>query len=148
MVSAADHVEWMVVGSEAEALLLEHNLIQQFQPRFNVRLKDDKSYPWLALTVGDEWPKPAVVRGRKRSGVRYFGPYPNVGAIRGTLDLLLRSFPVRTCSDAKFRNHERLERPCLLFHIERCAGPSPGRGRRRPTPARAHASRRTSRNGT
>ncbi len=126
MVAAADHVEWMVVGTEAEALLLEHNLIQQFQPRFNVRLKDDKSYPWLALTVGDEWPKPAVVRGRKRSGVRYFGPYPNVGAIRGTLDLLLRSFPVRTCSDAKFRNHERLGRPCLLFHIERCSGPCVG----------------------
>jgi len=126
MVQAADHVEWMVVGTEAEALLLEHNLIQQFQPRFNVRLKDDKSYPWLALTVGDEWPKPAVVRGRKRPGVRYFGPYPNVGAIRGTLDLLLRSFPVRTCSDAKFRNHERLGRPCLLFHIERCAGPCVG----------------------
>ena len=126
MVEAADHVEWMVVGSEAEALLLEHNLIQQYQPRFNVRLKDDKSYPWLALTVGDEWPKPAVVRGRKRIGVRYFGPYPNVGAIRGTLDLLLRSFPVRTCSDAKFRNHERLGRPCLLFHIERCSGPCVG----------------------
>jgi excinuclease ABC subunit C len=126
MVEAADHVEWMVVGTEAEALLLEHNLIQQFQPRFNVRLKDDKSYPWLALTVGDEWPKPAVVRGRKRAGVRYFGPYPNVGAIRGTLDLLLRSFPVRTCSDAKFRNHERLGRPCLLFHIERCSGPCVG----------------------
>jgi len=126
MVAAADHVEWMVVGTEAEALLLEHNLIKQFQPRFNVRLKDDKSYPWLALTVGDEWPKPAVVRGRKRKGVRYFGPYPNVGAIRGTLDLLLRSFPVRTCSDAKFRNHERLGRPCLLFHIERCSGPCVG----------------------
>ena len=126
MVTAADHVEWMVVGTEAEALLLEHNLIQQFQPRFNVRLKDDKSYPWLALTVGDEWPKPAVVRGRKRKGVRYFGPYPNVGAIRGTLDLLLRSFPVRTCSDAKFRTHERLGRPCLLFHIERCSGPCVG----------------------
>jgi len=126
MVAAADHVEWMVVGTEAEALLLEHNLIKRFQPRFNVRLKDDKSYPWLALTVGDEWPKPAVVRGRKRKGVRYFGPYPNVGAIRGTLDLLLRSFPVRTCSDAKFRNHERLGRPCLLFHIERCSGPCVG----------------------
>jgi excinuclease ABC subunit C len=126
MVEAADHVEWMVVGTEAEALLLEHNLIKQFQPRFNVRLKDDKSYPWLALTVGDEWPRPAVVRGRKRAGVRYFGPYPNVGAIRGTLDLLLRSFPVRTCSDSKFRNHERLGRPCLLFHIERCSGPCVG----------------------
>jgi excinuclease ABC subunit C len=126
MVEAADHVEWMVVGSEVEALLLEHNLIKQFQPRFNVRLKDDKSYPWLAITVNDEWPKPAVVRGRKRTGVRYFGPYPNVGAIRGTLDLLLRSFPVRTCSDAKFRNHQRLGRPCLLFHIERCSGPCVG----------------------
>ena len=127
MVSQADHVEWMVVGSESEALLLEHNLIKQFQPRFNVRLKDDKSYPWLALTVSDEWPRPAVVRGRKRSGVRYFGPYPNVGAIRETLDLLLRSFPVRTCSDTKFRRHQRLGRPCLLYHIERCAGPCVGK---------------------
>ena len=126
MVEQADHVEWMVVGSETEALLLEHNLIKQFQPRYNVRLKDDKSYPWLAVTVNDEWPRPAVVRGRKRSGVRYFGPYSNVGAIRETLDLLLRSFPVRTCSDTKFRRHERLGRPCLLFHIERCSGPCVG----------------------
>ncbi len=126
MVQAADHVEWMVVDSESEALLLEHTLIKQFQPRFNVRLKDDKSYPWLALTVNDDWPRPAVVRGRKRSGVRYFGPYPNVGAIRETLDLLLRSFPVRTCSDTKFRRHQRLGRPCLLFHIERCSGPCVG----------------------
>ncbi len=126
MVDEADHVEWMVVDSEAEALLLEHNLIKRFQPRFNVRLKDDKSYPWLAVTVNDEWPRPAVVRGRKRTGVRYFGPYANVGAIRGTLDLLLHSFPVRTCSDTKFRRHERLGRPCLLFHIERCSGPCVG----------------------
>jgi excinuclease ABC subunit C len=126
MVVQADHVEWMVVDTEAEALLLEHNLIKQFQPRYNVRLKDDKSYPWLALTMEDTWPRPAVVRGRKRSGVRYFGPYPNVGAIRDTLDLLLRSFPVRTCSDAKFRRHERLGRPCLMYHIERCAGPCVG----------------------
>ena len=122
----ADHVEWMVVGTEAEALLLEHNLIKEYQPRYNVRLKDDKSYPWLAVTVEDDWPRPAVVRGRKRSGVRYFGPYPNVGAIRETLDLLLRSFPVRTCSDAKFRRHERLGRPCLMYHIERCSGPCVG----------------------
>ncbi len=126
MVSQADHVEWMVVDTEAEALLLEHNLIKQFQPRYNVRLKDDKSYPWLALTVGDEWPRPAVVRGRKRTGVRYFGPYPNTGAIRETLDLLLRSFPVRTCSDTKFRRHQRLGKPCLLYHIERCSGPCVG----------------------
>ncbi len=126
MVRQADHVEWMVVDSESEALLLEHNLIKEFQPRYNVRLKDDKSYPWLAITVGDDWPRPAVVRGRKRSGVLYFGPYPNVGAIRDTLDLLLRSFPVRTCSDTKFRRHQRLGRPCLLFHIERCSGPCVG----------------------
>src|SRR5665213_1899606 len=126
MVGQADHVEWMVVDTEAEALLLEHSLIKEFQPRFNVRLKDDKSYPWLAVTVQDEWPRPAVVRGRKRAGVRYFGPYPNAGAIRETLDLLLRSFPVRTCSDTKFRRHQRLGRPCLLFHIERCSGPCVG----------------------
>ncbi len=126
MVAEADHVEWMVVDTEAEALLLEHNLIKREQPRYNVRLKDDKSYPWLAITVSDEWPRPAVVRGRKRSGVRYFGPYANVGAIRETLDLLLRSFPVRTCSDAKFRRHQRLGRPCLLYHIERCSGPCVG----------------------
>ena len=126
MVEQADHVEWVVVDRESEALLLEHNLIQQHQPRYNVRLKDDKSYPWLAVTMSDEWPRPAVVRGRKRKGVRYFGPYPNVGAIRHTLDLLLRSFPVRTCSDNKFRRHVRLGRPCLLYHIERCAGPCVG----------------------
>ncbi len=94
----ADHVEWIEVGNEVEALLLEYNLIKQHQPRFNVRLKDDKSYPWLAVTVDDEWPRPAVVRGRKRSGVRYFGPYAHAEAIRETLDLLLRTFPVRTCS--------------------------------------------------
>ena len=99
---------------------------RQYQPRYNVRLKDDKSYPWLAITVSDEWPRPAVVRGRKRRGVRYFGPYANVGAIRDTLDLLLRSFPVRTCSDTKFRRHQRLGRPCLLYHIERCSGPCVG----------------------
>jgi excinuclease ABC subunit C len=126
MIEHADHVEWMVVDTEAEALLLEHNLIQEFQPRYNVRLKDDKSYPWLAVTTNDEWPRPAVVRGRKRKGVQYFGPYPNVGAIRETLDLLLRSYPVRTCSDAKLGRHQRLGRPCLLYHIERCSGPCIG----------------------
>jgi len=126
MVGQADHVEWMVVDTESEALLLEHNLIKRLQPRYNVRLKDDKSYPWLAVTVEDEWPRPAVVRGRKRKGVRYFGPYPNVGAIRETLDLLLRTYPVRTCSENKFHRHQRLGRPCLLFHIERCSGPCVG----------------------
>jgi excinuclease ABC subunit C len=126
MVAQADHVEWVVVDSEVDALILEHSLIQAHLPRYNVRLKDDKSYPWLAVTVGEEWPRPAVVRGRKRKGVRYFGPYGNAGAIRSTLDLLVRSFPVRTCSDAKFARHQRLGRPCLLFDIDRCSGPCVG----------------------
>src|SRR5277367_3695386 len=123
MVAQADHVEWVVVDSEVDALILEHSLIQAHLPRYNVRLKDDKSYPWLAVTLNEEWPRPAVVRGRKRKGVRYFGPYGNAGAIRSTLDLLVRSFPVRTCSDNKFVRHERLGRPCLLYDIERCSGP-------------------------
>src|SRR5271165_902876 len=126
MVAQADHVEWVVVRTEVEALMLEYSLIQAHQPRFNVRLKDDKSYPWLAVTVDEEWPRPAVVRGKKRKGVRYFGPYGHVGAIRETLDLLVRSFPVRTCSDAKFKRHARLGRPCLLYDIERCSGPCVG----------------------
>ena len=112
--------------SEVDALILEHSLIQAHLPRFNVRLKDDKSYPWLAVTLNEEWPRPAVVRGRKRKGVRYFGPYGHAGAIRSTLDLLVRSFPVRTCSDTKFTRHERLGRPCLLYDIERCSGPCVG----------------------
>jgi excinuclease ABC subunit C len=123
MVTQADHVEWIVVESEVDALILEHSLIQAHLPRYNVRLKDDKSYPWLAVTLNEDWPRPAVVRGRKRKGVRYFGPYGHAGAIRSTLDLLIRSFPVRTCSDTKFTRHERLGRPCLLYDIERCSGP-------------------------
>jgi excinuclease ABC subunit C len=126
MVAQADRVEWVVVATEVEALMLEHSLIQAHRPRFNVRLKDDKSYPWLAVTVSEQWPRPIVYRGRKRKGVRYFGPYGHVGALRETLDLLLRSFPVRTCSDTKFRRHERLGRPCLLYDIERCSGPCVG----------------------
>lgn len=126
MVAQADHVEWLVVANEVEALMLEHSLIQTHQPRFNVRLKDDKSYPWLAVTVSDEWPRPMVYRGKKRKGVRYFGPYGHVGALRDTLDLVLRSFPVRTCSDTKYRRHERIGRPCLLYDIERCSGPCVG----------------------
>jgi excinuclease ABC subunit C len=123
MVAQADHVEWVVVESEVDALILEHSLIQAHLPRYNVRLKDDKSYPWLAVTLDDEWPRPVVIRGRKRKGVRYFGPYGHAGAIRSTLDLLVRSFPVRTCSDTKFVRHQRLGRPCLLYDIERCSGP-------------------------
>ena len=123
MVANADRVEWIQVANEVEAILLEYALIKEHRPRFNIRLVDDKSYPYLAVTVSDEWPRAAVVRGRKRPGIRYFGPYAHVGAIRDTLDLLVRSFPIRSCSDAKFDRHQKLGRPCLLYHIERCSGP-------------------------
>jgi len=126
MVAAAESVEWIQVRNEVEALMLEYSLIKQHRPRFNIRLRDDKSYPFLAVTVGDEWPRPMVMRGRKRKGVRYFGPYAHAYAIRETLDLLLRTFPLRTCSDNKFGRHQRLGRPCLLFHIEKCTGPCVG----------------------
>ena len=126
MVETAETVEWTIVRNEVEALMLEYSLIKEHRPRFNVRLRDDKSYPFLAVTVSDEWPRAMVVRGRKRKGVRYFGPYAHAYAIRDTLDLLLRSFPIRTCSPAKYHQHERLGRPCLLYHIEKCAGPCVG----------------------
>jgi excinuclease ABC subunit C len=126
MVAAADSVEWTLVRNEVEAIMLEYSLIKQHRPRFNIRLRDDKSYPFLAITLDDEWPRAMVVRGRKRKGVRYFGPYAHAYAIRDTLDLLLRTFPIRTCSPAKFRQHERLGRPCLLYHIEKCSGPCVG----------------------
>ena len=126
MVETAESVEWTIVRNEVEALMLEYSLIKQHDPRFNVRLRDDKSYPFLAVTVDEQWPRALVMRGRKRKGTRYFGPYAHAYAIRDTLDLLLRSFPIRTCSQAKFNQHERLGRPCLLFHIEKCAGPCVG----------------------
>jgi excinuclease ABC subunit C len=126
MVATADSVEWIQVDNEVEALLLEYSLIKQHRPRFNVRLVDDKSYPFLAVTVGDEWPRAQVLRGRRRKGTRYFGPYAHAYAIRETLDELLRTFPIRTCSDAKLRRHQQLGRPCLLFHIEKCSGPCVG----------------------
>jgi excinuclease ABC subunit C len=126
MVATAASVEWIQVRNEVEALMLEYSLIKQHRPRFNVRLRDDKSYPFLAVTVDEEWPRAMVVRGRKRKGVRYFGPYAHAYAIRDTLDLLLRTFPIRTCSPAKFHQHHRLGRPCLLFHIEKCSGPCVG----------------------
>jgi len=126
MVAAAATVEWIQVTNEVEALMLEYSLIKQHRPRFNVRLVDDKSYPYLAVTLSDEWPRPMVIRGRRRKGTRYFGPYAHAYAIRETLDELLRTFPLRTCSDTKFRRHERQGRPCLLFHIEKCCGPCVG----------------------
>src|SRR4051812_20427382 len=126
MVNAAETVEWIQVRNDVEALMLEYSLIKQHRPRFNVRLRDDKSYPFLAVTVDDEWPRPMVMRGQRRKGVRYFGPYGHAYAIRETLDLLVRIFPVRTCSDNKFANHQRQGRPCLLYHIEKCSGPCVG----------------------
>ncbi|HYA67263.1 MAG TPA: excinuclease ABC subunit UvrC [Acidimicrobiales bacterium] len=126
LVAAADRVEWITVASEVEAIFLEYNLIKEHRPRFNVRLVDDKSYPWLAVTLPDEWPRATVVRGKRKAGVRYFGPYAHVGAIRDTLDLLVRTFPVRTCSDSKLEHHTKIAKPCLLFHIDRCSAPCVG----------------------
>ncbi len=126
MVMTAESVEWIEVDTEVEALMLEYSLIQQHQPRFNVRLRDDKSYPFLAVTLVDDWPRAMVIRGKRKKGNRYFGPYGHAYAIRETLDLMLRTFTIRTCSDNKLQRHERAGRPCLLFHIEKCAGPCVG----------------------
>jgi excinuclease ABC subunit C len=126
MVATAETVEWIEVNNEVEALMLEYSLIKQHRPRFNIRLRDDKSYPFLAVTLDEHWPRALVMRGRKRKGTRYFGPYAHAYAIRDTLDLLLRSFPIRTCSPGKFNEHQRLGRPCLLYHIEKCSGPCVG----------------------
>ncbi|MFZ4717865.1 MAG: excinuclease ABC subunit UvrC [Ilumatobacteraceae bacterium] len=126
MVATAATVEWIEVRNEVEALMLEYSLIKQHRPRFNVRLRDDKSYPFLAVTLDEQFPRAMVMRGRKRKGTRYFGPYAHAYAIRDTLDLLLRSFPIRTCSPGKFNEHQRLGRPCLLYHIEKCSGPCVG----------------------
>jgi excinuclease ABC subunit C len=123
MVEASSELEWIVTDSELAALMLEFSLVQEYQPQFNVRLKDDKSFPYLAITVDEAWPRAQVMRGRKRRGVDYFGPYAKAYAIRQTLDGLLRTFPVRTCTNAKFKRHVASGRPCLLFHIEKCSGP-------------------------
>ncbi|MDQ3782516.1 MAG: excinuclease ABC subunit UvrC, partial [Actinomycetota bacterium] len=123
MVDSAESVDWIVTESEVAALMLEHTLVKEHRSRFNVRLRDDKSFPYLAITRDQEWPRASVMRGRRSRGVEYFGPFAHAYAIRQTLDLLLRTFPIRTCSDSKFRTHQGLGRPCLLFHIERCSGP-------------------------
>ena len=126
MVAAAETVEWIEVNNEIEAFFLEYNLIKQHRPRFNIRLRDDKSYPFLAVTLSEEWPRAMVRRGTKDKGTRYFGPYAHAWAIRDTLDQLLRTFPIRTCTENKFNRHNRLGRPCLLFDIEKCSGPCVG----------------------
>ncbi len=123
MVDSAASVEWIVASGEVDALMLEYNLIQRHRPRFNVRYRDDKSYPYLAITMGETWPRAQVLRGAKRKGVRYFGPYGHAWAIRDTLDALTRVFPVRTCSNAFFQQRARAKRPCLYYDIGRCAGP-------------------------
>ena len=126
MVDAADTVDWIVTPTEVAAIMVEYSLIHEHQPRYNIRLRDDKSFPYLAITRSQEWPRAMVMRGKRRKGVQYFGPFAHAYAIRQTLDLLLRTFPVRTCTDAKFGRHEASGRPCLLFHIERCSGPCVG----------------------
>jgi excinuclease ABC subunit C len=126
MVSAAEELEWIVTDSELAALMLEYSLIQELQPTYNVRLKDDKSFPYLAITRNEEWPRAMVMRGKRRKGVEYFGPYAKAYSIRQTLDGLLRTYPIRTCTNTKFSRHEATGRPCLLFHIEKCAAPCVG----------------------
>ena len=127
MVTTASKVEWTVVGTEVEALQLEYNWIKEFDPRFNVRYRDDKSYPVLAVTLNEEYPRLMVYRGPRRKGVRYFGPYSHAWAIRETLDLLTRVFPARTCSAGVFKRHSQIERPCLLGYIDKCSAPCIGR---------------------
>lgn len=127
MVTTAGSVEWTVVSTEVEALQLEYNWIKEFDPRFNVRYRDDKTYPVLAVTLNEEFPRLFVYRGPRRKGVRYFGPYSHAWAIRETLDLLLRVFPARTCSAGVFKRHNQIGRPCLLGYIDKCSAPCVGR---------------------
>jgi len=126
MVTTAASVEWTVVGTEVEALQLEYNWIKEFDPRFNVRYRDDKSYPVLAVTLNETYPRLFVYRGPRKKGVRYFGPYAHAWAIRETLDLLLRVFPARTCSTGVFNRHRQIGRPCLLGYIDKCSAPCTG----------------------
>ena len=127
MVTSAASVEWTVVRTEVEALQLEYSWIKEFDPRFNVRYRDDKSYPSLAVTLYEEFPRLQVMRGAKKKGVRYFGPYAHAWAIRETLDLLLRVFPARTCSAGVFKRAGQIGRPCLLGYIGKCSAPCVGR---------------------
>ena len=128
MVTSAASVEWTVVNTEVEALQLEYSWIKEFDPRFNVKYRDDKSYPWLAVTLNEEFPRVMVGRGaKKRKGVRYFGPYSHAWAIRETVDLLLRVFPMRSCSNGVFKRSAQIGRPCLLGYIGKCSAPCVGR---------------------
>lgn len=126
MVTTAAGVEWTVVNTEVEALQLEYSWIKEFDPRFNVKYRDDKSYPWLAVTYGEEFPRVMVGRGAKRRGTRYFGPYSHAWAIRETVDILLRVFPMRSCSNGVFKRSQQIGRPCLLGYIDKCVAPCVG----------------------
>ncbi|HSN37312.1 MAG TPA: excinuclease ABC subunit UvrC, partial [Arthrobacter sp.] len=126
MVHAASSVEWTVVGSELESLQLEYTWIKEFKPRFNVMFRDDKSYPYLAVSMAEKYPRVQVLRGERRKGTRYFGPY-TAGAIRDTMDTLLRVFPVRSCSPGVLKRAQASGRPCLLGYIDKCAAPCVGR---------------------
>ncbi|WP_182523510.1 excinuclease ABC subunit UvrC [Nocardioides dongkuii] len=126
MVTTAASVEWTVVNTEVEALQLEYSWIKEFDPRFNVKYRDDKSYPWLAVTVGEEFPRVMVGRGAKKRGTRYFGPYSHAWAIRETVDILLRVFPMRSCSNGVFKRSAQIGRPCLLGYIDKCSAPCVG----------------------
>ena len=134
MVTTAASVEWTVVNTEVEALQLEYSWIKEFDPRFNVKYRDDKSYPWLAVTVGEEFPRVMVGRGAKRKGTRYFGPYSHAWAIRETVDILLRVFPMRSCSNGVFKRSAQIGRPCLLGYIDKCSAPCVGNVERRGAP--------------
>ena len=127
MVTTAASVQWTVVGTEVEALALEYSWIKEFDPRFNIKYRDDKSYPYLAVTLAEQFPRVQVMRGAKRPGTRYFGPYAHAWAIRETVDLLLRVFPVRTCSAGVFKRANQQGRPCLLGYIDKCSAPCVGR---------------------
>ncbi|MEU9374685.1 excinuclease ABC subunit UvrC [Streptomyces sp. NPDC048255] len=127
MVTTAASVEWTVVSTEVEALQLEYSWIKEYDPRFNVKYRDDKSYPSLAVTMNEEYPRVQVMRGPKKKGVRYFGPYGHAWAIRETVDLMLRVFPVRTCSAGVFKRSAQIGRPCLLGYIGKCSAPCIGR---------------------
>ncbi len=127
MVTTAASVEWTVVATEVEALQLEYSWIKEYDPRFNVKYRDDKSYPWLAVTLNEEFPRVMVGRGAKKKGVKYFGPYSHAWAIRDTVDLLLRVFPMRSCSNGVFKRSSQIGRPCLLGYIEKCAAPCVGK---------------------
>ncbi|MFF4286659.1 excinuclease ABC subunit UvrC [Streptomyces sp. NPDC001633] len=127
MVTTAASVEWTVVSTEVEALQLEYSWIKEFDPRFNVKYRDDKSYPYLAVTLNEDFPRAQVMRGAKKKGVRYFGPYAHAWAIRETVDLMLRVFPVRTCSAGVFKRSAQIGRPCLLGYIGKCSAPCVGR---------------------